>query len=204
MERSLPGPVLTVELASADELFVPPAPDPAWRRFDTDAGIDRLARQLEVMSKPQRVGASVLLELPDEPPGLREGFARYCEAVIERLRQQVTIRKREGRKALIVALCILAVAMSISVYFRGAPIPWYLQTILGEGFMIGGWVALWRPIDLLLYDNWPDRERIAIWQSLAAAPIRIQPSSGEPASVVEASAHTVSTVEREPAHHHGR
>jgi hypothetical protein len=201
---ALPGPVLTVELASADELFVPPSPDPTWQRFNTDCGIDRLARQLEVMSKPQRVGASVLLKLPHEPPGLRQAFVRYCDTVIERLRQQVTIRKREGRKALFVALCILAVAMSISVYFRGAPIPWYMQTILGEGFMIGGWVALWRPIDLLLYDNWPDRERIAIWQGLAAAPIRIQRSADEPASSVEVSAKRVGGVEPEPAHHHGR
>jgi hypothetical protein len=204
MDMALPGPVLTVELGSAEELFFAPSPDPTWRRFDTDAGIDRLARQLEAMPRSARVGASVLLRLPDEPPGLREGFDRYCKSVIERLKQQVVIRKREGRKALIVALCILAVAMTISVYFRSAPIPWYLQTILGEGFMIGGWVALWRPIDLLLYDNWPDRERIAIWQGLAAAPIRIQRSSDEPASVVEASAHGLGAVEREPAHHHGR
>jgi len=33
--------------------------------------------------------------------------------------------------------------------------------VLGEGLVIGGWVAMWRPIEILLYDWWPLRRELA-------------------------------------------
>jgi hypothetical protein len=38
------------------------------------------------------------------------------------------------------------------------------REILREGFVITGWVAMWRPLDVLLYDWWPlvdERRQIA-------------------------------------------
>ena len=38
--------------------------------------------------------------------------------------------------------------------------------VLGEGLVIGGWVAMWRPIEILLYDWWPLRREIALRERL--------------------------------------
>ena len=36
-----------------------------------------------------------------------------------------------------------------------------LYTVLRESLVIGGWVAMWRPIEVFLYDRWPIRPKRA-------------------------------------------
>jgi hypothetical protein len=42
-----------------------------------------------------------------------------------------------------------------------------------ESLLIGGWVAMWRPIELFLYDWWPIRAEAQLAERLAAMPVRI-------------------------------
>jgi hypothetical protein len=40
-------------------------------------------------------------------------------------------------------------------------LPEVVARFLDEGFVIAGWVALWYPLDVLLYQRWPlRRERL--------------------------------------------
>ena len=48
--------------------------------------------------------------------------------------------------------------------------------VLDEGLLILGWVALWRPTELLLYDWWPLWRRRAALRRLAATPLEVRPS----------------------------
>ena len=43
-----------------------------------------------------------------------------------------------------------------------------------EGLLIGGWVAMWRPLEVFLYDWWPIRAQARLYDRLAAMPVRIQ------------------------------
>jgi len=45
--------------------------------------------------------------------------------------------------------------------------------ILHEGLLIGGWVAMWRPLEIFLYDWWPIRADWKLFDRLAAMPVRI-------------------------------
>ena len=38
---------------------------------------------------------------------------------------------------------------------------------------IGGWVAMWRPIEVFLYDWWPIRREARLYDRLAVMPVRI-------------------------------
>lgn len=42
---------------------------------------------------------------------------------------------------------------------------------LAEGLLILGWVAMWRPIQIFLYDWWPIRNRARLFAKLAATPV---------------------------------
>jgi hypothetical protein len=53
--------------------------------------------------------------------------------------------------------------------------------ILRESFLIGGWVAMWRPLEIFLYDWWPIRNEAKNFDRLAAMSIRIQYKSDAPA-----------------------
>lgn len=46
-----------------------------------------------------------------------------------------------------------------------------------EGLLILGWVAMWRPIEILLYDWWPLARRRAIHRRLAVIPVEVRASS---------------------------
>ena len=49
-----------------------------------------------------------------------------------------------------------------------------LSDIIREGFLIGGWVAMWRPLEVFLYDWWPIRADGRLLQRLATIPVRLE------------------------------
>ena len=48
--------------------------------------------------------------------------------------------------------------------------------IIKESFVIGGWVALWRPLEIFLYDWWPIRAEARLFDRLASMPVRLMAS----------------------------
>jgi hypothetical protein len=42
-----------------------------------------------------------------------------------------------------------------------------------EGLTIGGWVAMWRPLEIYLYDWWPLRDERRLLERLARARVRL-------------------------------
>ena len=46
--------------------------------------------------------------------------------------------------------------------------------ILRESFLIGGWVAMWRPLEVFLYDWWPIRADARLFDRLSTMPVRIE------------------------------
>jgi hypothetical protein len=46
--------------------------------------------------------------------------------------------------------------------------------LLAEGLLIIGWVALWRPVEMFLYDWWPLLRRRRRFASIASMPVEIR------------------------------
>ena len=46
--------------------------------------------------------------------------------------------------------------------------------LVSESLIIGGWVALWRPMEIFLYDWWPIRADARLFDRLAAMPIALR------------------------------
>lgn len=66
-----------------------------------------------------------------------------------------------------VALCLLA---ADSIGQAGTSTA---RTIARESLTIVGWVAMWRPMQLFLYDWWPLVRRIGTYRSLARAHVKV-------------------------------
>ena len=47
-----------------------------------------------------------------------------------------------------------------------------LWSLLRESLVIGGWVAMWRPLEIYLYDWWPRRIG-RIYEKLSRVPVEI-------------------------------
>ena len=49
-----------------------------------------------------------------------------------------------------------------------------LGAIVRESLTIGGWVSMWRPLEIFLYDWWPMRREARLAEKLAVMPVRIR------------------------------
>ena len=111
--------------------------------------------------------------VPEEPGALRaavhEFFTHRAEASQRRLRQLF----RVGRTSLAIGLMFLAVSIVAGEVLADALGGGKLADVLRESFLIGGWVSMWRPLEIFLYEWWPIRAETRLYSRLAAMPVRI-------------------------------
>jgi hypothetical protein len=153
-------PSITLALASPAELFAAPEFDP-WRgQVETMSGVDRLLLELDAL--PDGEIPHLILQFPAtddiQIPADRAkaALAAYIGSRTERLERLKDRIRRRGIKELLYGLLFL------SGCFIGAAIlnandwgPDWLTTFLAEGLVIIGWIALWHPGDMLLFERWP-------------------------------------------------
>ena len=81
---------------------------------------------------------------------------------------------KQGRTCLLIGLSCLAVCLVISkTLLRGDAGTW--TSILRESLTIAGWVAMWRPMQIYLYDWWPLRRRCRLYAKLSQMPVEVVP-----------------------------
>ena len=88
-------------------------------------------------------------------------------------RRQLRELFRRGRISLLIGLAFLAGSLTLSD-ITGNVSGGSFAALLREGFIIGGWVAMWRPLEVFLYDWWPIRGEIRLLDRLAAMPVQIE------------------------------
>lgn len=77
---------------------------------------------------------------------------------------------RTGRISLLIGLMFLFVCFLIAHFVGSAEdVGNPFVRILRESFIIIGWVAMWRPLEIFLYDWWPVAGARRLYQSLSAA-----------------------------------
>jgi hypothetical protein len=96
-------------------------------------------------------------------------FARRREAAEYQLRRT----RRTGWVSLLVGSLVLLALVSIVEAIRQWAPQGRVATMLEEGLTIVAWVALWRPAELLLYDQWPIRRDIALFRRIECAEVRV-------------------------------
>lgn len=80
---------------------------------------------------------------------------------------------RYGAASFVIGLLFLVACLALRRWaIAGAPN--IDRAIVDEGLLILGWVALWRPTEVLLYDWWPLARRRAILRRLATLPVEIR------------------------------
>jgi hypothetical protein len=114
--------------------------------------------------------------LPDEAAILRDAvhqfFRRKADSTRRRLRQLF----RVGRTSLLIGILFLASSIALGD-IAAQMVQDALGDIFQESLLIGGWVAMWRPLEIFLYDWWPIRAEARLYDRLAVMPVRIQYAS---------------------------
>jgi hypothetical protein len=111
--------------------------------------------------------------LPEEPAilrgAIREFFHHRALAARGRLRQLF----RRGRTSLVIGVSCVAVSLLLGDLVVALLGEHRLGQIVRESLLIGGWVAMWRPMEVFLYDWWPIRAEVRLADRLSAMPVRI-------------------------------
>jgi len=81
---------------------------------------------------------------------------------------------KQGRTSLLIGLSCLAACLIISrTLLPGQTQAGTWASIVRESLTIAGWVAMWRPIEIYLYDWWPLRRRGRIFTKLSEMPVEV-------------------------------
>lgn len=169
--------LIEVRVAELRQLFnaIDPSPfrerdlDPRAEQFIVDWGRDLPAdAPLAFVVHLERTAGR-----PDESALLREAIYEFFSQRAASSRRSLRQLFRNGRISLVIGLAFLATSIAIgdavATYFRESG--W--SDVLRESLLIGGWVAMWHPLEVFLYDWWPIRAETRLYDRLGAMPVKI-------------------------------
>ncbi len=173
--------LIEVHVTDVKELFDSFDPTPFHKR-DLDPGAEQFiaswAREI-----PGHGSLGLLVHVDRAPTereasemvrgAVRDHFARNARSTRQRLRQLLRI----GRTSLVIGLAVVAASIligdAIAAVLRGD------QTggVIRESLLIGGWVAMWRPLEIFLYEWWPFRAEACLFDRLSVMTVMVMPSA---------------------------
>ena len=78
---------------------------------------------------------------------------------------------RQGVTSLFIGLLFLSACLVLSKLLGGEVGTW--AAVARESLTIAGWVAMWRPMQIYLYDWWPLRQRRRTYVKLSHMPVQV-------------------------------
>lgn len=104
-----------------------------------------------------------------------EAIHNFFDYKADLTKRQIRSLLQEGRTSLLIGLAFLMLCLLGADLLSGFPSNTFLR-VLRESLIIGGWVAMWRPLQIFLYEWWPSVRREMVFRSLAKAGVRVTPA----------------------------
>jgi hypothetical protein len=105
---------------------------------------------------------------------VEESIHHYFGYRVDVASHELKLILQEGRTALAIGLAFLFVCIVVQQLIGALHKPELLWRILQEGFQIIGWVAMWKPLNVFLYEWWPIRRRRTLYRMLAEIPVELR------------------------------
>jgi len=83
---------------------------------------------------------------------------------------------RDGQQSLLIGIVFLAACLTASRAIGGDESGTF-RSIARESLTIAGWVAMWRPMQIYLYDWWPLRRRGKLYEKLSRMKVEVRKKS---------------------------
>jgi len=170
---------IEVSISRLSQLFNSLDPSPFRERDLDPEAEDYIIGSAEEIARQRPL--SLVIHLPADQlpqsgaPDLGEAIHHYFAYREEHERRRLRLLLRDGRIALVTGLaflfaCVLLRELALSYgHAHGTA-----ADILGEGLLIIGWVAMWRPLEIFLYEWVPLRRRCLVLAKLSTMPVVVQ------------------------------
>ena len=166
---------IEVRLRELAQLFNVMDPSPFYDR-DLDAAAEEFivawAREL-----PREGELELVIHLATVPPaeraeGTEEAVRHYFDNRAEMKGRELRQLLRRGRISLVIGVAFLAACFALGeIAQRMLSAGW--NEFIELGLHIFGWVAMWRPLEIFLYDWWPIRNDRHLLRRLARMQVRL-------------------------------
>ena len=167
-----------MEIAGPAALFEAPPSDPLAPDFARSTGMERILAQLAALSARECARARLVVRLPAVAPGdaarIEAAIRRYAAVRRADLALRRRALRREGVQTLWLALAFIALCVVLALLLGALGGTGLVADLLRDGLVIAGWVALWRPLDLLLFETWLLRREKRILAAVEAMPVRVE------------------------------
>ena len=146
--------------------------------YDADSVVDVTAEIVgslgegAVWAQSTTVGPAGMHRIADAAELAREGIHNFFAHCAEHAQREFRQLMQRGRVSLLIGLAFLTACLLIADAVAKIGGGTFI-TIVRESFIIGGWVAMWRPLEIFLYDWWPLRQRRRVYEKLARADVRV-------------------------------
>lgn len=111
---------------------------------------------------------SLQSQVDDIAAGIHTHFRSLSTLALRRHRR----RKRNMHMALLLGFTVLAAGLLLRTLV--ADWPGAVGEVVAEGLLILSWVALWRPAEMALFDEWERRDQLRLLQGLASVPVEFR------------------------------
>jgi hypothetical protein len=174
---------IELKISSLHRLFNSMDPSPFHERdldHDAEEFIVSWAREA-----PKHAPIQLVIHLTAPDPDVADPQAmvaaslqHYFEYRAEMLWRDFKQLLKEGRAAFLIGLAFLATCHTISKLLEPGRGPWH--GVASEGLIILGWVAMWHPLEILLYRWWPLLATKRLHDKLATAQVEVRVTAGVP------------------------
>ena len=179
---------LTLRLKDPHHLFEAPGLSPFspdYREHNYTSGIEFIADELYANTSYNRVRLTLVLPPDQITPGLElevmHAVDRYCRGRLKDIEHQIHASRWRGRRALLLAFLALFVFTGGAILLASVITPQNVIVlgVISEGLAIAAWVALWVPLEMLLFTVWEYRLDRKIYRLLLDMDLVIQPETAE-------------------------
>ena len=169
--------VIKVHVASLSQLFDSLDPSPFHIRDLDRKASTYIVESARDIPRDRKIGLLLYVDEPARPAddgrivgdAVRDHYAREADYTGRRLRRMI----KQGWVSLAIGLSFLVAAVTASTFVTnlvaGTP-----GVVLRETLIIGGWVSMWRPLEIFLYDWWPVHGERRLYERMSRMAVQIE------------------------------
>lgn len=164
---------IQVRVASVEQIFNPMDPTPLGERSLNIEVADWIEEWAEDLDRDHPI--TVEFHIGDQHINGREisitdGLHNHFEYREWQSGRRLSKLWREGRISLLIGLCALAGFNAASQAIGSSENP--VVEVIHESLSVIGWVSMWKPMEIFLYEWWPIRRERRACRRLAEAEVR--------------------------------
>lgn len=167
--------IIEIRVNEAKQLFDLRDPAP-FREKDLDENFTGyLEAYLDEVSTRRPLKIQVYIEKPSQyikEKIIQEAIHDYFKYQIVIKRGQLSKNMKTAQLFLLIGISVLFTCLGIAQWLLKENLPTVGST-LREGVIIFGWVSMWKPLELLLFDWYPIYDRIRVYRRLSEAKIDV-------------------------------